>query len=438
MLSRLSPCHRRLTPLPCIILFVLLPARGDVPNAFKCYVRTRDYCQTGKHVIDMCLNIIKTSIALGNYVHVANYVQKAEGSPELGADPSVQAKLRVAAGLSLLDSRKFKLAARKFCETPFELGTEFSDVVSPQDVGTYGGLCALATFSRQELRTKVLENIGFLSFLELVPELREIINDFYASRYATCLSALERLRAPLRLDIHLWDHVDSLCEQIRQRALVQFVQPFTSANLHLMAGAFNTTVAGIEKEVAQLIQEGLIQAQIDSHNKVLFARHADQRNSTFLKAATTGESALRQHRGPLLSGLTPPSLALVLPSSYLTLSRHARGTPLFAWCPLITDWLIEVPSEGPSRLPACPSGEDFQRETRALLLRARLLQGEMVLKGKPGRGGGGQHPSMDKVWTEPQSDGGSVLHHRSAAVLKCSRNEAKSALRCCGRLAQTS
>lgn len=107
-------------------------ARGDLGNAFKCYVRTRDYCQTGKHVIDMCLNIIRTSIALGNYVHVANYVQKAEASPDLGTDPAVVAKLRVAAGLSLLDGRKFKLAARKFCETPFELGTDFSDVIAPQ------------------------------------------------------------------------------------------------------------------------------------------------------------------------------------------------------------------------------------------------------------------------------------------------------------------
>lgn len=80
----------------------------------------------------MCLNIIRTSIALGNYVHVANYVQKAEGSPDTAADPAVVAKLRVAAGLSLLDGRKFKLAARKFCETPFELGTEFSDVIAPQ------------------------------------------------------------------------------------------------------------------------------------------------------------------------------------------------------------------------------------------------------------------------------------------------------------------
>lgn len=35
-----------------------------------------------------------------------------------------------------------------------------------------------------------------------------------------------------------------------------------------MAEAFNTTVAGLEKELSQLIMEDSIQARIDSHNKV--------------------------------------------------------------------------------------------------------------------------------------------------------------------------
>ena len=30
----------------------------------------------------MCLNVIKVSIELGNYVHVSNYISKAEQTPE--------------------------------------------------------------------------------------------------------------------------------------------------------------------------------------------------------------------------------------------------------------------------------------------------------------------------------------------------------------------
>lgn len=52
-------------------------------SAFKSYVRTRDYCTTGRHVIQMCLNVIKVSIELGNYVHVNNYISKAEQTSEV-------------------------------------------------------------------------------------------------------------------------------------------------------------------------------------------------------------------------------------------------------------------------------------------------------------------------------------------------------------------
>lgn len=52
--------------------------RGDLNSALKCFVRTRDYCSTNKHVLDMCLNVIRVSVQLGNFMHVSNYVSKAE------------------------------------------------------------------------------------------------------------------------------------------------------------------------------------------------------------------------------------------------------------------------------------------------------------------------------------------------------------------------
>lgn len=51
--------------------------------AFTCYVRTRDYCTSPKHILDMCLAVIKVSIELGNYVNVSTYVQKAEQTPHV-------------------------------------------------------------------------------------------------------------------------------------------------------------------------------------------------------------------------------------------------------------------------------------------------------------------------------------------------------------------
>jgi len=273
--------------------------RGDLNSALKCYVRTRDYCATSKHILAMCLNVIKVSIEMGNFAHVINYVNKAEQTPDMN-DKVVSAKIKCSAGLAHLENRKYKVAARKFLETDFELGSNFSDVISARDVAIYGGLCALATFDRQELKRKVLDNHVFKNFLELIPQVRELLQDFYGSRYASCLNYLEQLKNDLLLDIHLHDHVVSLYQQIRNKALIQYFSPFVSVDLGTMAKAFNTDVPGLEKELSSLILEGSIQARIDSHNKVLYAKAINQRSSTFDKAIKMGDNYQRNTKAMLL------------------------------------------------------------------------------------------------------------------------------------------
>jgi len=275
-------------------------ARGDFAMALKCYVRTRDYCTTSKHIITMCLNIIRVSIHMGNFSHVANYITKAESTDSSGSDPVLMAQLRVSAGLGQLEAKKYKLAARKFLETNPELGSSFHEIVSPQDVATYGALCALASFDRAELKAKVIDNTNFRSFLELVPEVRELVHDFYNSRYASCLKTLEKLKPDLLLDLHLHDHVAALYTDIRSKALVQYFSPFVTVDMKRMADAFNTPVMELEKELATLIMAGQIPARIDSHNKVLHARHADQRTATFQKALGMGDDYVRDSMALLL------------------------------------------------------------------------------------------------------------------------------------------
>ncbi|PKI45393.1 COP9 signalosome complex subunit 1 [Punica granatum] len=274
-------------------------AHGNLGDAFKSFVRTRDYCTTSKHIISMCMNAILVSIEMGQFTHVTSYVSKAEQTPD-ALDPITVAKLRCAAGLAHLEAKKYKLAARKFLETGPELGNHYNEVIASQDVATYGGLCALASFDRSELKTKVIDNLNFRNFLELVPEVRELINDFYSSRYASCLEYLGNLKANLMLDIHLHDHVETLYNQIRHKAIIQYTHPFVSVDLRMMANAFKTSVAGLEKELEALITDNQIQARIDSHNKILYARHADQRNATFQRVLQTGSEFERDVSSMLL------------------------------------------------------------------------------------------------------------------------------------------
>jgi len=87
-------------------------AHGQLGEAFKSYVRTRDYCTTSKHIIHMCMSAILVSIEMGQFPHVTSYVSKAEQALDVH-DPVIIAKLRCAAGLANLEAKKYKLAARK-------------------------------------------------------------------------------------------------------------------------------------------------------------------------------------------------------------------------------------------------------------------------------------------------------------------------------------
>ena len=63
---------------------------GDLANALKCYSRARDYCTSGRHVMSMCINVIKVSVYLQNWSHVISYVNKALATPELSEDSKVK------------------------------------------------------------------------------------------------------------------------------------------------------------------------------------------------------------------------------------------------------------------------------------------------------------------------------------------------------------
>lgn len=274
---------------------------GDLSNALKCYSRSRDYCTSGKHVVNMCVNVIKVSVYLQNWSHVLSYVSKAENTPDFVESQTkdtnllTSTKLKCAAGLAELATKKYKSAAKHFLQANLD-HCDFPELMSANNVAMYGGLCALATFDRHELQKNVIFSSSFKLFLELEPQLRDIIFKFYESKYASCLKLLDEIKDNLLLDMYIAPHVNTLYTQIRNRALIQYFSPYLSADMHKMATAFNRTVSALEDELMQLILEGQIQARIDSHNKILFAKDVDQRSTTFEKSLQMGKEYQRRTR----------------------------------------------------------------------------------------------------------------------------------------------
>lgn len=188
---------------------------------------------------------------------------------------------------------------QSFTSCDSALGNTYSSVVSQADIGVYGTICALACFSRKEIKV-LLSKSSFKKFLESKSVLRDMLQDFYQCKFAKCFEAAQSMRSDLLLDIHLAPHVDKLLDKIRGQAMIEYFKPFTSVKLDSMAAAFNQSPEAIEQQLVALIADRRIDARIDRQSKVLLARHADARHATFQQALSVGNKYSRDLKSLLL------------------------------------------------------------------------------------------------------------------------------------------
>ena len=107
---------------------------------YRCYSRARDYCTSGRHVVNMCVNVIRVCVYLQNWSHVISYVNKATATPDFSDGnlknhdhQTLLTRLHCAYGLAELAMRKYKSAAKRFldanldyCDIPDLMSTQVS------------------------------------------------------------------------------------------------------------------------------------------------------------------------------------------------------------------------------------------------------------------------------------------------------------------------
>lgn len=316
--------------------------RGGLQQARGEYIKTRDYCMHALHNLQMCLKVITVSVEAGDYAHVESHYLMAENIPDVDKKSPEMAKMRACAGLALLERGNYASAASRFLATNMEaqeekiatLQSEFGDVMSLEDVATYGGLCALATMDRTSLTKNVIERREFRNLLELVPEIREIIDDFHHTRYTRCLATMQKIRPDLMLDMHLGreHHVDTLFRKIRRKAIMQYVSPFVTADLNRMQVVFNTTAVELERELLSMIESGDIHARIDTQRHALHAKLVNVRNTALRTSVQKGQEAFDDVEAMLLrmtlikNGLEINANGFSRPSSTLGPRGHSMNS----------------------------------------------------------------------------------------------------------------
>ncbi|GBG27126.1 COP9 signalosome complex subunit 1 [Hondaea fermentalgiana] len=264
---------------------------GLFNEALKSYTRARDYGSDSAHHLDTALRVIRSSLGAGNFANVPSWVNRATtilaGRQEV--DKEAAAKLHAASGLVNMWQEDYQAAAVSFLNVGLELGNSFRDVITCEDVALYGGICALASFDRNELRSRVLSHSSFRTMLEAVPSVREMLSDFVGSRYTALSQGLAKLRVSAAEDLYLRKCWADLARSIQRRCLKQYILPFSSASLDLMATVFHNSRDKIERDVAKLIVDQEISATIDRESGFLDVTSENPREMAFRETLRVGK-----------------------------------------------------------------------------------------------------------------------------------------------------
>ena len=246
-----------------------LEAIGELDAAAEAYYRMRPDVSTSKHLIDVGKHLVSISIQRREWPMVTANLNKITGLQNGDEEKAIQPYLRIMHGIALLGQEKYADAALSFLQTDATVQPSvYNEYASPNDIAIYGGLLALATMDRKDLQSKVLDNQNFRTFLELEPHIRRAITQFVNGRYSACLAILEAYRSDYLLDIYLQKHIKAIYSQIRSKCIVQYLIPFSCVTLDSMNAAFALPDQSLEDELAGMIREGVLQARIDSIDKV--------------------------------------------------------------------------------------------------------------------------------------------------------------------------
>jgi COP9 signalosome complex subunit 1 len=235
---------------------------------------------TTKHIIEIGKHLVRVCLQRRDWATVRTNLSKMAGQGSSEEEKALQPYLKITTGIALLGQESYHDAALNFLQidVPDASQLAHNDIASPNDIAIYGGLLALASMDRKTLRSKVLDNSSFRTFLELEPHIRRAVTQFVNGRYSACLAILESCRPDYLLDIYLQKHIPRIYAQIRSKCITQYLIPFSCVTLHSMNMQFAAPGQSIEEELIAMIKAGALQARINSIDKVSATKsHRDGR-----------------------------------------------------------------------------------------------------------------------------------------------------------------
>ena len=244
-------------------------SQGKYQSALKYYLRAGEFLYSLQDQIHINLSIIQSSYLNRNYTDIPIYIKSIKKQMSENENPSVDTRLNVMRGLLAIQSNDFREAVKLFLKCNTSPDTDFNEIISSPDLAIYIGILSLVSFNREELKTYVLHHKSFLLFSNTIPQVLELLKDFINCKYATFYSKLSIIKQYADSDQCLHKYTSDLFHKIVCVSIKQYIYPYSSVDLVIMAHIMDMNLEEIEVIIEKLILTNQIFGKLNPQSHCL-------------------------------------------------------------------------------------------------------------------------------------------------------------------------
>lgn len=172
-----------------------------------------------------------------------------------------------------------------------------TEIASFEEMVLYGTLAGVASLSRTQLKTRVVDASEVVGTLpEYAPSLDQLVNCLYTSSYRDFFSALAKVEQDvLKRNRYLHTHVRFFTRSLRQKAYAQLLSSYTTLSLASLASTFAVSPAFVEADLEKMIADGKLPGVvIDRVNALVEMNRVDGKMGRYEEVVKNGDEVLRK------------------------------------------------------------------------------------------------------------------------------------------------
>ncbi|KAJ1649242.1 cop9 signalosome complex subunit [Dispira simplex] len=236
---------------------------GDWSDALKYFTKLRTYCSNPVEFFEMYQALMATGAAMGNWVIVGSYLKQFDQVPKFDISSNDATTLLIYRGLLALREQNFHDAAGYF-QAITTLENEWTEqIISPAQLAMYITLCALVTYSRDEIHHLLHHNDFFKRSRERDSDSTAILQAYYRCDFGKCRELLQTNLTNVQYDQYLSPFATPLLQHINQAVLLQYLKAFSTIQLDTIAKALRMSLTDTQDTVLELLLKGTVQGQLD-------------------------------------------------------------------------------------------------------------------------------------------------------------------------------